>query len=216
MNTKILLTSTMSLTLLMLIISCSPSTSPNVISTPSPFEEYFPGSVTATYTPVLLTTRSLPTVTSGIHVSPDGDDDNPGTFEKPFKTISRAASMVKAGDIVYVRSGTYVEQVELYRSGTEAAPIHFQAYPGEFPVIDGQGRLAANWGALLNLAGDYIELSGFEVKNSAGMCVKLAGFRYCGRFRSLVDSIQSWQFVGFCIISSTESTRGYHPQKLRS
>lgn len=115
------------------------------------------------------------TDTNGIYVSPNGDDDNPGTFEQPFKTIKKAASIVNAGDIVYVRSGSYVEKVDLYRSGTEAARIRFSAYPGEIPVIDGQGIMGENWGVLLDLTGDYIEVSGFEVKNSAGMCVRLAG-----------------------------------------
>ena len=109
------------------------------------------------------------------YVSPRGEDSYPGTVVQPWQTISKAAETAQAGDIVYIRGGVYVENVVLSRSGTEAAPIRFMAYPGESPVIDGQGSLGANWGVLLWLVGDYIEVSSFEVKNSAGMCVKLEG-----------------------------------------
>jgi hypothetical protein len=64
-------------------------------------------------------------------------DDNPGSREKPFKTISAAASRVKAGDKVVVHGGDYREVVIIASSGTAQAPIIFEAAPGETPVIKG-------------------------------------------------------------------------------
>ena len=60
-------------------------------------------------------------------VSPSGDDSNPGTQERPFRTIGHAAQVVNPGDTVVVLSGTYQEAVQIERSGEEGRPITFVA-----------------------------------------------------------------------------------------
>ena len=69
--------------------------------------------------------------------SGSGNDRNAGTSTQfPFKTIGWVARLVNPGDIVYVMSGTYPEQVYLTRSGSAAhGYITFQAYPGAKPVM---------------------------------------------------------------------------------
>ena len=79
-------------------------------------------------------------------VSPSGDDANPGTLAKPFSTLQRAQNTArqKHGD-VFLRGGTYylpttvVFNVE--DSGTKDAPVIFQNYQNEQPVISGGIRL---------------------------------------------------------------------------
>lgn len=110
------------------------------------------------------------------YVSPVGNDNNSGTLEKPLKTISKGVTMLKAGDVLYVRTGTYVENVYVGQSGTADAPVTITAYHGEHPVIDGENRIpSSQWGSLVTLEGDYIYFIGFEVKNSNGMAVILTG-----------------------------------------
>ena len=46
-------------------------------------------------------------------VSTRGKDSNPGTFNKPFKTILRASKEMQAGDICYIREGIYHEKITL-------------------------------------------------------------------------------------------------------
>lgn len=58
----------------------------------------------------------------------NGDDSNSGTLTQPFKTISKAAGLAVAGDIVYIRAGTYRETVTPANSGTAENPIVFQTY----------------------------------------------------------------------------------------
>src|ERR1700688_4691913 len=62
-------------------------------------------------------------------------DHNPGSRQKPLKTISAAAAKVSAGDRVVIRRGDYRETVIITASGTEKAPIIFEAAPGETPVL---------------------------------------------------------------------------------
>jgi hypothetical protein len=89
-------------------------------------------------------------------VAPDGNDDNPGTLAEPFATIGRARDAVRAMKqdaggpvVVAIRRGTYyLRQPVVFApedSGTEDAPIVYQAYRGEAPVISGGDRLDLKW-----------------------------------------------------------------------
>lgn len=127
----------------------------------------------AMYLPVVSANRP---VLTGYFVSPSGNDANPGTETLPWKTIGKAAGRVLPGDKVYLRGGTYVEYVSVNRSGTQAQPIQFMAYPGETPVLDGQNVLPNSADGLFTIDGNWVELSGIEVKNSTYMGVALYGY----------------------------------------
>ena len=62
------------------------------------------------------------------YVSPDGNDTgNSGTAASdPYKTISKAAGLAKAGDIINISAGTYQESVTPAASGTAEKPIIFR------------------------------------------------------------------------------------------
>src|SRR5262249_14245270 len=60
------------------------------------------------------------------YVAPNGLDSNPGTLEKPFQTVQKAAIVATAGDTVYLRAGTYRETIVPAHSGKVNAPIIFQ------------------------------------------------------------------------------------------
>jgi len=79
------------------------------------------------------------------YVSPKGNDANSGTIEKPFATIQKAASIMKAGDVCYIREGIYHETVTPANSGTIEFPIRFKAYNGENVILDGTKTVAAKW-----------------------------------------------------------------------
>jgi len=101
------------------------------------------------------------------YVSTTGNNTNTGTIDSPFKTINFAVAKLVAGDILYVRGGTYVETVSVKVSGTSSSPITISAYSGELPVIDGQNTLpVSNYAGLVNLSGNYVHISGIEVKNT--------------------------------------------------
>jgi hypothetical protein len=73
-------------------------------------------------------------------------DANPGTREKPLKTISRAAELVQPGQRVVVASGIYREHVRIPRGGTgPMRMISFEAAPGARPVIRGSEVFKEKW-----------------------------------------------------------------------
>lgn len=54
-------------------------------------------------------------------------DGNPGTMTYPFRSISKAASLARAGDTVIVGAGSYSETVSVQNSGMEGKPVTFVA-----------------------------------------------------------------------------------------
>jgi hypothetical protein len=70
----------------------------------------------------------------------NGNDGNLGTKAQPWKTISYAignTSPVTAGDMVYVRGGSYREMVEIKKYGTSGNWITIKNYAGETVTVDG-------------------------------------------------------------------------------
>lgn len=110
------------------------------------------------------------------YVSVAGNDNNTGTLTEPVRTIMKGISKLKAGDILYVRGGTYVESIYVGQSGTQDQPVTIAAYPGEQPVIDGEDKLPSiDGGDLVLIVGDYVHFKGFEVRNSNIAGTRLGG-----------------------------------------
>lgn len=79
------------------------------------------------------------------HVSVNGCDNNPGTQELPFCTISKAADVMEAGDSVIVHEGVYREWVKPPRGGkSDLRRIVYEAAQGEKVVIKGSEQIK-NW-----------------------------------------------------------------------
>ncbi len=69
---------------------------------------------------------------------PNASDDNDGTAETPFRTVSRAAELVEPGEKVIVHEGVYRECVRPRRGGEgPEAMIAYEAAEGDCPVICG-------------------------------------------------------------------------------
>ncbi|HYK01214.1 MAG TPA: right-handed parallel beta-helix repeat-containing protein [Thermoanaerobaculia bacterium] len=98
------------------------------------------------------------------YVATNGLDTNAGTIAAPFRTINQAQSPATAGDTIYVRGGIYNERFVIWESGTSSARLTIAAYPGEHAIIDGTGTSAST--SLVSLGSDYVDFSGFEVRNS--------------------------------------------------
>ncbi len=58
-------------------------------------------------------------------------DANPGTRERPLKTLAKVCEVATAGDTVYIRQGVYREALVPKHSGARGKPIVFQAYAND-------------------------------------------------------------------------------------
>ena len=114
------------------------------------------------------------------YVSTSGNDTNPGTEQQPFKTIQKAADSVAAGDTVYVKGGTYNEQIRITASGTAGNYITFLPYNNETVVIDGAGSKVSNMDIGVNSGGsaqggDFVRVSNFKFYNAKNPGVNIGG-----------------------------------------
>ena len=117
------------------------------------------------------------------YVRTDGDDSNSGTGFKPsqaWKTISKAAASLNAGDTVYVAPGVYMETVEPEQSGLSKAER--TCYIGDneasnFPdlspgkvILNGESERTYGFHLYDN---DYITVQGFAIRNHLHYGVRL-------------------------------------------
>jgi parallel beta-helix repeat protein len=95
-----------------------------------------PPTLSAMETPVPITTPAPGS--RYFYVSTQGDDGNPGMKGSPFQTISKAANMAKAGDVVLIQAGIYYEDVRPVRSGVPGKYITYQNEGEGEIIIDAQ------------------------------------------------------------------------------
>ncbi len=84
-------------------------------------------------------TGSTPSAGATYFVAPDGDDSAPGTFDRPWTTLHKAAETIQSGDTVYVRGGTYrpTERILFkYIDAPEGQRTRIIGYPGETATFD--------------------------------------------------------------------------------
>jgi parallel beta-helix repeat protein len=68
-------------------------------------------------------------------VAPGGNDRNTGAPGQPLESIGDAVARARAGDVVYVRAGEYVESLTFTRSGEEDSPIVVSCAPGDLGKV---------------------------------------------------------------------------------
>ncbi len=102
------------------------------------------------------------------YVSPEGDDANPGTSEQPWRTIQQALDTLGPGEQVLVTGGTYVEDLEMSRSGTAEAPITVTAQLGETVVLQPASEDGDTYPVRFSDGAAYVRLQGFVIEGADG------------------------------------------------
>lgn len=112
------------------------------------------------------------------HVAVTGDDRRSGASAAgAWRTISHAASQVRAGDTVLIHAGTYEEFVLVRASGDAGAPITFRAAPGETVWMEGSNRFrstAFRLAAKYHVHIDGIRFRHFRYVPHAGDVISIA------------------------------------------
>jgi hypothetical protein len=110
------------------------------------------------------------------YVAPTGSDGNPGTIAQPFGTINRGAALLRAGDTLYLRGGTYYQTVYAPASGTPAAPVTISGYQSETAIIDGAfTNPVSSWGNLFLVQGSNSVVRNLTIRRSNWIGLALSG-----------------------------------------
>ncbi|GIE75697.1 hypothetical protein Aph02nite_16470 [Actinoplanes philippinensis] len=116
----------------------------------------------AATTPPALPSAAAPTPTAGavskapvapragttdIFVAPGGSDDGDGTQARPYASVAKAVAVVKPGQTIALRAGTYrpAGPISITTSGTAEKPITISGYGSERAIIDASAIPADQW-----------------------------------------------------------------------
>lgn len=110
--------------------------------------------ITVLFTGGVLHPRAATAAT--YYVATTGNDANPGTQAQPFQTIGKGLRVLTAGDTLYLRDGTYTEEIDSNKqripTGTSwSNAVTIAAYPGE-PVT-----LQPSAAVVVNLVASYVQ-----------------------------------------------------------
>ena len=105
--------------------------------------------------------------------SPSCANSGSGTLAAPWCSLSYGIAHISGGDTLFVRTGTYNEELDITGpAGSAALPTTISAYPGDAPILLGNG---INSGRIKIELTSYMTFSGFEVTNfNQGIFVETA------------------------------------------
>jgi len=107
------------------------------------------------------------TITSSYYVSQSGNDDNPGSKQKPFKSLQKINSLeIHPGDKIYFKGGEiFPVTLSLNLNGTNDKPVIISSYENENgnATIDGGNKEA------VIIRGNHLSLFHFRLKHYSGL-----------------------------------------------
>ena len=132
------------------------------------------------------------------YVAPSGNDANAGSSTAPWATLTKAATTMTAGDLVYVRGGTYTLSATIVPpSGSVGRPITYAGYPGQRATIDG------GTGSVMSLSGrSYLTFDNLRFTTAATRVG--ASMFYMESSRSI--SFLNCEFFGMPAENGSENT----------
>ena len=129
---------------------------------------------------VLVSAASSDKTSSGdstYYVSVNGSDENPGTQDKPWKTIGHAVdedSPVKAGDTILVKPGTYTELITLEKSGNDKSGDITLKADGDVTLRDPDSKQGGFREGVIQSAGkSHWTIDGFRIENTSWAGISL-------------------------------------------
>ena len=103
------------------------------------------------------------------YVSPNGNDNNPGTSNSRFQTIQRCHDVMSAGGTCIVGNGTYYRTgsnnyiVSLSKGGTASAWVTYKAETKWGAKLDGQNNAHYFIWVIMSANANYIRIEDFEI-----------------------------------------------------
>ncbi|MDL1892148.1 T9SS type A sorting domain-containing protein [Sphingobacteriales bacterium CHB3] len=127
---------------------------------------------------VLLSLVAVNLQAQTYYVATTGSDSAAGTFEEPFRTITKAHSVATVpGTTIYVRGGSYAYSttIVLSRIGTSDNMFKLHAYPGERVFLDFSSMPVADANRGIRITGRYWHVKGFDIWKAGDNGMHISG-----------------------------------------
>ncbi|MEO6288221.1 MAG: right-handed parallel beta-helix repeat-containing protein [Dyadobacter sp.] len=184
----------------------------------------------ATSSPFRLEASALP---QEVFVSHSGSDSNPGTRNKPLRSIQKAVDLLQPGKTVILLGGLYelAAPITVTAKGSAERWVTIRGDGGAKVILDGlkinipnQGKYPSNNGLIQIENAAYVRLVNIHVRNSRRSGINMQESRYidvlnCTSENSLSPGIASWQrceyirILGNTVINASDMEMSWTPYK---
>jgi hypothetical protein len=168
-----------------------------------------------------------------IFVSPSGKDSNPGTHEKPLRSIQMAVGRLGPGKTVTLLEGVYELDniVVITAKGTNEKWVTLRGARGETVILDGinvnvpnSGGYPGNNGLIQIQNAEYVRIQNIHVRNSHRAGINIQESKHidvinCISENSLSPGIAAWQgceyirVLGNTVINANNMKMSWEPYK---
>jgi hypothetical protein len=129
---------------------------------------------------ILMILAVCPAFSATYFVSPTGNDTTGnGTIGAPYQTIGKAVGVAAAGDIIYLRGGTYTlsTTITISKSGTSGSKYNLIAYPSDTarPVLDFSAMAEDSGNRGIRLSGSYWNIYGLDIYKAGDNGLNVSG-----------------------------------------
>nr|WP_308121362.1 sigma-70 family RNA polymerase sigma factor [Actinoplanes bogorensis] len=163
----------------------TPAPAPNVaVAPPAVVRPSAPGAVVGSRAAAAPSSAAArPVVGTGVQradvfVAPTGSDrSGDGSVGKPYGSLEKAVTVIRPGQTIAMRGGTYPlgSEVEITVSGTASRRITLSNYRDERPVIDAAGLPPTDWA--VDQTASYWTVQGLEIRNAPAHAYVCSGCR---------------------------------------
>ncbi|MFC1584919.1 hypothetical protein ACFL5V_05180 [Fibrobacterota bacterium] len=117
---------------------------------------------------------ALPTQAATYYAAPNGNDNDAGTEAEPWASLDKIGSSLRAGDICYLKAGTYSGFLTMENSGNaNDGYITVQNFENDEVIIDCERRGGS---CVSNNQGEsYLKFIGLNVRNHSGNGIRIDG-----------------------------------------
>jgi PKD repeat protein len=111
-----------------------------------------------------------PCFASTVYVSPNGNDSNPGTLDRPLATPARAIALASPGDTIYFRAGRYAVTRFLW---IDKDGLTLASHPGELATIAGSNTDTTNLQSVIVIVSNNVSIIGLEIQGGSYYSIKV-------------------------------------------
>ena len=145
-----------------------------------------------------------------LYTSTSGSDSNPGTYSMPFRTVQKLLNTLTPGQTGCIRGGTYFEAPVANNSGTSAAPIAVESYPGETATIDSGTKLFrgvgnSDWIPVNSSTGEYRSVVAMPSGHYWAYVTGITGYH---NLRMIL--VPYYQHASFYSTSDSQNSSGFY------